>query len=421
MNKARIEKGYDLLKNWWETVDLTNYEKSILNEEIISFNQKLFRLKEKILKVGVFGKSGVGKSSVLNKLIKKNYFNTDILHGSTKKITSKEFRFDEGNINTLEFVDSPGFDNCNQDSPIEDYKNILDLDLILFIVSGDLNRSEFDSLNSLLEKGKQIIIIFNKADNWEASEIKNIIQNIHQKFPQKIHLPIIVNSERNLAEKNKSNLNKYIFNEIKKSGEELLIINTFQLADELSTKIKETRMKRRKKEVQSTIGKFATLKASSVALNPLLFFDIAGGVILDTALIKELSDIYGLKIKAQSAKIIFQTISVNNFFICAAQIGINTSLTILRKISLFAAPFTNGLSLLPYGPVAVLQAAIAVQATKSIGKLAANEIMKKSTINDMDPIKIINQISSLKPDLLCSSRNLSYNRQIKNDLSIFIP
>ena len=67
----KINKHYLLLKNWWETLDLTNYEKSFLNREIISFNQQLFRLKERKIRIGAYGKSGVGKSSVLNSLLKK--------------------------------------------------------------------------------------------------------------------------------------------------------------------------------------------------------------------------------------------------------------------------------------------------------------------------------------------------------------
>jgi len=46
MKQLKINKNYLLLKKWWETVDLTNYEKSYFNKEIISFNQQLFRLKE---------------------------------------------------------------------------------------------------------------------------------------------------------------------------------------------------------------------------------------------------------------------------------------------------------------------------------------------------------------------------------------
>tara|TARA_B100000941_G_scaffold228850_1_gene171201 strand:+ start:70 stop:264 length:195 start_codon:yes stop_codon:yes gene_type:complete len=52
MRKFKINKSYFLLKNWWETIELTNYEKSFFNEEIISFNQQLFRLKEKKIRIG---------------------------------------------------------------------------------------------------------------------------------------------------------------------------------------------------------------------------------------------------------------------------------------------------------------------------------------------------------------------------------
>jgi len=65
MKQFKIKENYLLLKKWWETIDLTNYEKSFLNKEIIYFNQQLLRLKEKKIRIGTYGKSGVGKSSVL--------------------------------------------------------------------------------------------------------------------------------------------------------------------------------------------------------------------------------------------------------------------------------------------------------------------------------------------------------------------
>ena len=64
MKQFKIKENYLLLKNWWEAIDLTNFEKSFLNREIISFNKELLRLKEKKIRIGAYGKSGVGKSSV---------------------------------------------------------------------------------------------------------------------------------------------------------------------------------------------------------------------------------------------------------------------------------------------------------------------------------------------------------------------
>ena len=91
MKKFKINKNYTLLKNWWDTIDLTNYEKSIFNREIIAFNQQLFRLKERKIRIGTYGKSGVGKSSVLNSLLKKEIFKTNIINGSTRQIQKEEW------------------------------------------------------------------------------------------------------------------------------------------------------------------------------------------------------------------------------------------------------------------------------------------------------------------------------------------
>jgi putative ribosome biogenesis GTPase RsgA len=77
MKHFKIKENYLLLKKWWETIDLTNYEKSFLNSEIISFNQQLLRLKEKKIRIGAYGKSGVGKSSVLNIFLFSKEFKTE--------------------------------------------------------------------------------------------------------------------------------------------------------------------------------------------------------------------------------------------------------------------------------------------------------------------------------------------------------
>jgi len=105
-------------------------------------------------------------------------------------------------------------------------------------------------------------------------------------------------------------------------------------------------------------------------------------------LINELSKIYGLKLKGESTRKIFKNISINNLCLGVTQVGINTSFNLIKKVILLTAPFTNGLSLLPLGPIAIIQAAVAVQSTKIIGKLAAKEIFIRSKfIKEEEPIK----------------------------------
>ena len=413
MKQLKINKNYLLLKNWWETIDLTNYEKSLFNKEIISFNQQLVRLKGKKIRICTYGKSGVGKSSILNSLFKKDIFKTDIINGTTKKIQAEDWNLKDQTNNIVELLDSPGFDFCNIKFLDKIYSCINHSDLILFIVSGDLNRNELSEISSLIKDGKKIIVILNKIDLFNKNELKEIIESIKFKLPKDLNIPIIVNHENNLR--------NYITKIINQHGEMLLILNSLQLADKLFLQIKEQRLKRRQKLAQSTIGKFSTIKASAVALNPFILFDVAGSFALDTALISELSKIYGLNLKSESTRKIFKNISINNLFLGVTQIGINSSFNLIRKVILFTAPFTNGLSLLPYGPIAIIQAAIAIHSTKILGKLAAKEIFIRSKVSYVEPSTIIQNITFNDPEIFNHINIYLSNRSLNNNFISFLP
>ena len=413
MKKMKINKYYLLLKYWWETIDLTKYEKSIFNREIISFNQQLFRLKDKKIRIGAYGKSGVGKSSVLNSLLKKEIFKTDIINGSTKEIKAEELTLKDQTLKSIELLDSPGFDFCNIKFPDKIYSRINHSDLILFVVAGDINRNEVSKISSFIKDGKKIIILLNKIDLLKENELKEIIENIKFKLPKDLNIPIIINHENNLK--------NYITKTINQYGEILLILNSLQLADKLFLRIKEQRLKRRQKLAQSTIGKFSTIKASAVALNPFIFFDVAGSFALDTALISELSKIYGLNLKGESKRKILKNISINNIFLGVTQVGINTSFNLIRKVILLTAPFTNGISLLPYGPIAIIQAGIAIHSTKILGKLAAKEIFIRSKISYVEPSIMIKNLTLKEPEIFKHINVYLSNRNLNNNLLGLLP
>jgi len=330
-----------------------------------------------------------------------------------KEIQSETWTLKDQKLNSLELLDSPGFDFCNIKFPDKVYSYINHSDIILFIVSGDLNRNELNEIISLTKDGKKIVLILNKIDLFNKNELKEIIENIKFKLPKDLNIPIIINHENNLK--------NYVTKIISQHGEELLTLNSLQLADKLFTQIKEQRLKRRQKLAQSTIGKFSTIKASTVALNPFILFDIAGSIALDTALISELSKIYGLKLKGESTRKIFKNISINNLFLGVTQIGVNTSINLIRKVILLTAPFTNGLSLLPYGPIAIIQAAIAIYSTKILGKLAAKEIFVRSKASFIEPA-ILNQNMNFNDPEIFNYINIYFsNRNLNNNFVSFLP
>ena len=420
-HQLKVDESYLLFQNWWKSTELTSYEKCLLNKEIISFNQQLFRLKEKIIRIGVYGKTGVGKSSISNQLLQEQFFRTGTLNGTTKSTRVKEFVLENNFIKSIELFDFPGFDICDPNDKKVEIQQLITLDLILFATSGDLNRQELDKLLWLIKQGKNVIIIINKIDTWGRNEIKIIKDNIKEKLPINCKIPIITYStkDKELCDKNK--IYNYLNITLNRIGYSLLIYNTYQLANNLAYNIKEKRLIKRKQKAQSLIGKFATLKASSVALNPMIFFDMVGSAALDTLLINELSKVYGLKVKSKSAISLLKSLSFNNILLGITQISIHSSFNLIKKISLILVPFTSGLSLIPYGPVAIAQAAIALHTTRIIGKLVAKEIFERSMTNNLEPFKNIQQIIFKEPEICCSSKFFINSQKFNRDNSIFIP
>ena len=79
------------------------------------------------------------------------------------------------------------------------------------------------------------------------------------------------------------------------------------------------------------------------------------------------------------------------------------------------------MSLLPYGPIAIVQAAISIRSTKVIGKLAAKEIFKKSKGSLLDPSQIINKIIIKEPEIFDHTKIYLSNKNLDSNFAIFLP
>ena len=90
----------------------------------------------------------------------------------------------------MELLDSPGFDFCDIKFPDKVYSCINHSDIILFIVSGDLNRSELSEISSLIKDGKKIVVTLNKIDLFNKIELKEIIESIKFKLPKDLNIPL---------------------------------------------------------------------------------------------------------------------------------------------------------------------------------------------------------------------------------------
>ena len=81
---ATPERCRLLLEQWRSQLQLSGREQSQLAGQHRALDRQLERLRQRCLRVAVFGRVGVGKSSLLNALLGEEAFATDVAHGCTR-------------------------------------------------------------------------------------------------------------------------------------------------------------------------------------------------------------------------------------------------------------------------------------------------------------------------------------------------
>ncbi len=437
-NSSTSELCKELLSDWRRRLVLSKYEKTQQAGSLIALDRQLNRLSKRHIRISVFGRVGVGKSSLLNALLRKKVFETDVAHGSTRKTKSVAWQQNVDNLTKVELIDTPGIDEIAAIARARLASRIaLNSDLVLLVIDNDLSIVEIEAIETLLKCGKPLLLILNRCDQWESNEINQVVKSIRNRLPKKAqHLQIEAISAapripkitaNGLIRSEPSNpkiksLEKTLIKLLETQGELLLTLNALRQAEHFSQALKSARLKRRKLEAQTIIGKFAAIKASGVAINPLLMFDFAAGVALDTALIIQLSKLYELELKGSSARKLLKRLSIHNSFLGGAQVGIQVILGMIRHLLVIATPFTGGISLASSAPVALVQAAVAVHTTKVTGRLAAKEFLEGKHHKGYQPSSIVYRLASIDPRIRnCLNHWPIWNAQKGKNMQTLLP
>ncbi|WP_320663837.1 GTP-binding protein [Prochlorococcus sp. MIT 1223] len=409
------ERSCLLLKEWKHSLDLTCFEKEQLRGELEILDEQLDRLKERRLRISVFGRVGVGKSSLLNALLDKQAFNTNVYHGSTYQDKVERWNQSFKKLKTIELVDTPGIDEVSEQKRKKETAHThSESDFILFVIDSDLTRIEIEALELFIKIGKPVLLVINRCDQWKSHELKQLQLSIKNRLPpiaKNILLVAVASAPRKsqLLDNGKVRsvageptielLRDSLIDILEKEGELFLVLNSLRVADKFYSLIKSGRLKRGKLAAQSLIGKFAALKASGVAASPLLILDLTAGLACDTALVIELSKLYGLQLQGPAARELLKRLSLYNSLLGGAQFSIQIVLGLLRQIFLLAAPLTGGISLTPALPIALAQAALAIHTTKLTGRLAAKEFLQGGNKKNCQPCLLLYRLARKEPEV----------------------
>ena len=389
---ATPERCRLLLEQWRSQLQLSGREQSQLGGQLQALDHQLDRLQQRRLRVAVFGRVGVGKSSLLNALLGQAAFATDVAHGCTRHQEARAWDQPIAGLAQVELVDTPGIDEIAAAARARLAARVaLSSDLVLLVLDGDLTSVEHDALAPLLASGKPLLLVLNRCDCWSEQQQTALIASIQRRLPVAArHLELIPVAAaprqpelladgrvRSVTQPPRvTPLRRALVDLLEQHGELLLALNALAGAERFHLALQRWRLGASRQAAQSLIGRFAAIKATGVAANPLVLLDLAGGLACDTALVLQLCQLYDLPMGGAGARQLLQRLSGHNALLGGAQLAIQLALGALRQLLLLGAPFTAGLSLASAAPVALAQAALAVHTTRLTGRLAAAELLR---------------------------------------------
>ncbi|MBD2446540.1 DUF697 domain-containing protein [Nostoc sp. FACHB-152] len=390
----------------------------LVKPELDALNATLSKLDSNLIKIAVFGLVSRGKSAVLNALLGEKILQTGPLNGVTQWPRSVRWQPPGGKI-VVELIDTPGLDEIAGESRAQMAKEVArQADLILFVVSGDITRTEYQALLDLRQSQKPLILVFNKIDLYPDTDRSAIYQNLQQLgaghpqaqplLPDEIVMVAAepapmevrvewpdgrVSYEWETPPPQIEELQQTILNILNREGRSLLALNALVQAREAEAAIAQKTIDLREQEAEEIIWQFTKYKALAVALNPIAFLDILGGTFADLALIRALARLYGLPMTSYEAGKILKTILTSSGGLLLGELGSSFVLG-LGKSTAAIASGDNPVNITSFAGSAIAQAGIAGYGAYSVGKAAQVYLEKGCTWGQLGASTVIQEILS---------------------------
>ncbi len=420
----------------------------LVKPELEVLTSTLNKLDSNVIRIAAFGLVSRGKSTVLNALLGQKILQTGPLHGVTQY--PRSIRWNASGKVQVELIDTPGLDEIKGEARAEIARQVVhQADLILFIVSGDILRTEYLALCKLRQAQKPLILVFNKIDLYPDIDKEAIYKNLRSLGvatdvvtdvtdelsvgrrdrvsarsgvksvaplqPDEIVMvaaeptPIEVRVEwpdGNVTYEWETpppqieELKQTILKILNREGRSLLALNALIQAKDAESSIAQKTIDLRQQQAENLIWQFTKYKALAVGLNPIAFLDILGGTVADLALIRSLSRLYGLPMTGYEAGKILKTILLSSGGLLLGQLG-SSLLLGLGKSTAAIASGENPTNITAYAGTAIAQASIAGYGAYSVGKAAQIYLEKGCTWGQLGASTVIAEIlSEVEPNTI---------------------
>jgi small GTP-binding protein len=431
--ELNYKQAQDALRDIVSHLDLTPREQAGLESEIEGLTTLLDKLEDSCIQIAAFGMVGRGKSSVLNALLGTPVFETGALHGVTRSSHTANWQLSQEAVgdngqdilrvalpssigkSQIQLIDTPGIDEVDGETrEALAHQVARQVDLILFMIAGDMTKVEFDALSQLRDVGKPMLLVFNKIDQYPEADRQEIYRKIRDErvkqllSPEEIVMvaasPLVaqavrradgsMNVQRRPGKPQVDELKLKILEILHREGKSLVALNSMLYADDVNERVVSRKMAIREESANQIIWKATITKAVAIALNPLTVVDVLTATIVDVVMILTLSRLYGISMTQQGAVGLLQKIAIGMGGIGASELLVSLGLGSLKSLLGLSAPATGGISLAPYVSVALTQAGVAGVSSYAIGQVSKSYLANGASWGPDGPKAVVTRILS---------------------------
>lgn len=431
--ELNYKQAQDALRDIVSHLDLTPREQAGLESEIEGLTTLLDKLEDSCIQIAAFGMVGRGKSSVLNALLGTPVFETGALHGVTRSSHTANWQLSQEAVgdngqdilrvalpssigkSQIQLIDTPGIDEVDGETrEALAHQVARQVDLILFMIAGDMTKVEFDALSQLRNVGKPMLLVFNKIDQYPEADRQEIYRKIRDErvkqllSPEEIVMvaasPLVaqavrradgsMNVQRRPGKPQVDELKLKILEILHREGKSLVALNSMLYADDVNERVVSRKMAIREESANQIIWKATITKAVAIALNPLTVVDVLTATIVDVVMILTLSRLYGISMTQQGAVGLLQKIAIGMGGIGASELLVSLGLGSLKSLLGLSAPATGGISLAPYVSVALTQAGVAGVSSYAIGQVTKSYLANGASWGPDGPKAVVTRILS---------------------------
>jgi GTP-binding protein Era len=422
--QAHLDLALESLQELLQDKRVPEQVRQSLADEYGEIQDMLERLQQGQIHIAAFGRVSVGKSALLNALLGRNEFSTSPLHGETK--TARKGQWQEVSVGNIYLIDTPGINEIEGEARERLATEVAARsELVLFVVDGDLTRSEVDALRTISSAHRPVILVLNKQDRYSTDEIRDLLESLQRHSaglvdPTNIvtasaqppeQLVIRVDEQGNETESTRKPapqidaVKTRLWDILQAEGKTLSALNASLFAGQLSDQVGSKIIEARRALGQKVIHTYCTAKGVAVAFNPVPVTDLVAAAVVDVSMVVHLSRLFGLPLSKSEAGTLVKTIGAQMLLLMGTVWAVHFVSSMLKLGS-------SGLSALVTGGA---QGAVAYYSTYVVGQAAEQYLAQGKSWGDGGPKYVVRKIiDNLDRDSILQQARLDIRKQLDN-------